>query len=49
MSTNAEYVAAMHKLGVTAIGDTAEHFAATIRRDRVLWDEAIEVSGIKPE
>lgn len=49
VSKNAEYIAAMHKLGVTAIGDTPEQFGATIRRDRLLWDEAIEVAGIKPE
>jgi tripartite-type tricarboxylate transporter receptor subunit TctC len=44
-----DYVAGMHKIGITAIGDTPEQFAATIRRDRMLWDEAIEVAGIKPE
>lgn len=39
----------MHKLGITPIGDTPEQFGATIRRDRLLWDEAIDVAGIKQE
>ena len=29
-------------IAIRSVGDT-------IRRDRVLWDEAIEVAGIKPE
>jgi tripartite-type tricarboxylate transporter receptor subunit TctC len=44
-----EYAAGMHKLGISPIGDTPEQFGATIRRDRLLWDEAIEVAGIKQE
>ena len=49
VSRHPEYVAGMHKLGITPIGDTPEQFGATIRRDRLLWDEAIDVAGIKQE
>jgi tripartite-type tricarboxylate transporter receptor subunit TctC len=49
VSKQPDYVAAMHKIGITTIGDTPEQFASTIKRDRVLWDEAIEIAGIKQE
>ena len=49
VSKQPEYVASMKKLGIAVIGDTAEQFGATIKRDRLLWNEAIEISGIKPE
>jgi len=44
-----DYVAGMQKIGISPIGDTPAQFAATIRRDRLLWDEAIALAGIKPE
>jgi tripartite-type tricarboxylate transporter receptor subunit TctC len=49
VSKQPEYIAGMHKIGITTIGDTPEQFAATIKRDRILWDEAIEIADIKPE
>jgi tripartite-type tricarboxylate transporter receptor subunit TctC len=44
-----DYIAGMHKIGISPIGDSPAQFAATIRRDRLLWDEAIELAGLKPE
>lgn len=49
VSRQPEYIASMNKLGIAPIGDTPEQFAATIQRDKVLWNEAIEVAGIKQE
>lgn len=49
ISKQPDYIAGMNKLGIAVIGDTAEQFGATIKRDRLLWNEAIEVSGLKPE
>lgn len=49
ISKNPDYIAGMNRLGVTPIGDTPEEFAAAIRRDRELWNEAIEVSGIEQQ
>ena len=49
VSKQPEYIAGMQKIGITVIGDTPQQFAATIKRDRVLWDEAIDVAGIKAE
>ncbi len=49
VSKNPDYIVAMNKIGIAPIGDTADHFGATINRDRVLWNEAIDAAGLKPE
>ncbi len=49
VSKNPEYIVAMNKLGVAPIGDTPAQFVATINRDRLLWNEAIDASGLKQE
>jgi tripartite-type tricarboxylate transporter receptor subunit TctC len=37
------------KTGAMLVGDTPEHFAAQIRRERVQWGEIIKAAGIKPQ
>jgi len=32
--------------GVDAVGDTPEHFAATIKADVAMWSEAIKLAGV---
>jgi tripartite-type tricarboxylate transporter receptor subunit TctC len=46
ISREPEYVASLLKIGVTAIGDTPQHFGDTIKRDRALWNEAVDAAGI---
>lgn len=47
VSREPDYIQRMAKFGIDPIGDTAAQFGETIRRDRVLWDEAIKVANIK--
>ncbi|MGE4337092.1 MAG: Bug family tripartite tricarboxylate transporter substrate binding protein [Pigmentiphaga sp.] len=49
ISKKPDYIAGMNRLGVTPIGNTPEEFSAAIKRDRELWDEAIEISGIEQQ
>ena len=48
-SQDAEYVKALTNIGVDVIGDTPEHFDASIRASLTLWKEAIDAAGIKPQ
>ena len=48
-SQDAEYVKALTNIGVDVIGDTPEHFDASIRASLPLWKEAIDAAGIKPQ
>jgi tripartite-type tricarboxylate transporter receptor subunit TctC len=47
ISKEPEYIQSMNKIGVTPVGNTPEQFGAAIRRDRLLWNEAIDSAGIK--
>jgi tripartite-type tricarboxylate transporter receptor subunit TctC len=37
----------LSRIGVTAVGDTPEEFAATIREDVVQWAEAVKIAGVQ--
>ena len=49
ISKEPAYVEGLKKFGVAAIGNTPEEFDAAIKRDRLLWNEAIEIADIKQQ
>ena len=46
-SKDPEYIQRMGKIGVEVLGTSAAEFAETIRRDRMLWDEAVKIANIR--
>jgi len=42
-----EFIEQLANIGVTAVGDTPEEFAATIREDVVLWAEVVKMAGLQ--
>jgi tripartite-type tricarboxylate transporter receptor subunit TctC len=46
-ATDADFVAKLERIGVDAICDTPEDFAATLRTDLATWPEAVRLSGAK--
>jgi tripartite-type tricarboxylate transporter receptor subunit TctC len=45
-SKEPKYIERMTQIGVDAIGDTPEEFAATIAADVVFWGEAVKAAGL---
>ena len=45
-SKEPKYIERMTQIGVDAIGDTPEEFAATIASDVVFWGEAVKAAGL---
>ena len=42
-----EFIQQLARTGVTAIGDTPEEFAATIKEDVARWAEAVKIAGLE--
>jgi tripartite-type tricarboxylate transporter receptor subunit TctC len=42
-----KFVKQLAHIGVTAIGDTPEEYAATLKEDVALWAEAVKLAGLK--
>jgi tripartite-type tricarboxylate transporter receptor subunit TctC len=42
-----EIIEQLSNIGVTAVGDTPEEFAATIREDVALWAEVVKIAGLQ--
>jgi tripartite-type tricarboxylate transporter receptor subunit TctC len=44
-----EFVEQLARIGVTAVGDTPEEFATTIRQDVALWAEVVKIAGLRTQ
>lgn len=44
-----EFVEQLSNIGVTAVGDTPEEFASTIKQDVALWAEAVKIAGLQAQ
>ncbi len=44
-----EFVQQLANIGVTAVGDTPEEFAATIKEDVMLWAEVVKIAGVQAQ
>ena len=45
-SKEPEYIQRLSRIGVTAVGDTPQEFAATIKEDVAQWAEAVKIAGL---
>jgi tripartite-type tricarboxylate transporter receptor subunit TctC len=45
-SKDPEYIKRLSRIGVTAVGDTPQEFAATIKEDVAQWAEAVKIAGL---
>jgi tripartite-type tricarboxylate transporter receptor subunit TctC len=41
------FIKQLSRIGVTAVGDTPEEFAVTIKDDVVQWAEAVKIAGLQ--
>jgi tripartite-type tricarboxylate transporter receptor subunit TctC len=44
-----EFVEQLSNIGVTAVGNTPEEFASTIKQDVALWAEAAKIAGLQAQ